>query len=93
MLAPRFGGGRKLPLGATAAVLFLVSALADACPVCFGAAGDDALRRYVMSWVVLSSLPLLIFASVLVWVWRCCRTSPNEPPDARLSHESSDSRS
>ena len=63
------------------ATLSLATDILHACPVCFGAAGDDALRRYYMSWAVLSSLPLLIVGAGLAWVWRYRRALRNGPSD------------
>ncbi len=85
MLRARLPGRPKLVPLVAVVMLLLATDILSACPVCFGAAGDEALRRYYLSWAVLSSLPLLIVGSVLAWLWRyrrALRNGPNDPGDA-----------
>ncbi|MEB2285396.1 MAG: hypothetical protein B6D46_01015 [Polyangiaceae bacterium UTPRO1] len=79
---------RRPALLATIALTVLGRAApALACPVCF-AADERARASYLDTAVLLSILPLALFAGLALWLWRELdrgRSGPAEPEVAGLS--------
>ena len=79
----RAAGPRVARLGAALAVA--APAVASACPVCFGAAGERVLHSYYVTAAVLTLLPLLLVCGFIAWLARqgYGRTTAGETNDAR----------
>lgn len=65
-------------LGVMAPIL-LISAVASACPNCFGSTDKNVLYTYYLSAIFLSIMPLVIIGSILGWLfWHKRRSHRDE---------------
>jgi len=74
---------RRLFHALTSLMLLSAASAAHACPMCFGKISEDAIRRYFMSYAILSALPLAVIGGVIGWLVRAQRVARRAAADPK----------